>query len=70
MQAGEEPPPLPQRPTLLVLSAVVADLLADPQRLDATVLRLAPQVALDETLLLRAARKVLAQHEEACARGR
>ena len=70
VQAGEEPPPLPQRPTLLVLSAVVADLLADPQRLDATVLRLAPQVALDETLLLRAARKVLAQHEEACARGR
>lgn len=72
VQAGDEPPPLPlpQRPTLLALSAVAADILADPQRLDATVARLAPLVGLDQTLLLRAARKAQAQHAEACARGR
>jgi len=70
VQAGGEPPALPQRPTLLVLSAVAAAILADSQQLDAVVLRLAAPAALDETLLLRAARKVQAQHAEACARGR
>jgi len=70
VQAGGEWPSQQPRTTLLALSAVAADILAGAQRLDDTVLRVAPQVALDETLLLRVARMVQTQHEEACARGR
>jgi len=70
VQAGGEWPSQQPRNTLLALSAVAADILAGAQQLDDTVLRVAPQVALDETLLLRVARKVQTQHEETCARGR
>jgi HD-like signal output (HDOD) protein len=70
VQAGGDIPPQVQRSAQLALSAVVAVLLADPGRLEATVQRLAPQVPLDETLVLRAARKVQAQLDEARAHGR
>jgi len=70
VQAGEALPPQLQRPAVLALSAVTQALLLFPDTLDAVVERLAPQVPLDETLMLRAARKVAEQLAAAQAHGR
>jgi gamma-glutamylcysteine synthetase len=58
---------LPRR-SVCALSAVVHALLDAPETLEAVVQRVAPQVPLDETLVLRAAQKVadrLADAEDA-----
>ncbi len=70
VQAGGDIPPQVQRSALLALSAVAAAILADPEQLEPTVQRLMPQVPLDETLVLRAARKVMAQLDDAREHGR
>jgi HD-like signal output (HDOD) protein len=58
------------RRTLLALSAIVQALMAEPQRLDDTVLTMAPQADLDATLVLRAVRQIKEQLDEAVAHGR
>lgn len=70
VQAGEDLPPNVQRPAVLALSAVAHALMAAPDTLDAVVARIVPQVPLDETLVLRAARKVAEQLEAAADHGR
>jgi HD-like signal output (HDOD) protein len=70
VQAGEPLPPGVQRPAVLALSAVAATILGDVEQLEATARRVTPQVPLDETLVLRAARKVHDQIEDAKAHGR
>jgi HD-like signal output (HDOD) protein len=54
---GDLPMQLPRR-SVCALSAVVHALLDAPETLEAVVQRVAPQVPLDETLVLRAAQKV------------
>ncbi|MCR5866136.1 HDOD domain-containing protein [Aquincola sp. J276] len=61
VQAGEPFPPQLPRPAVLALSAVAHILMQSPEQLEDVVARVAPQVPLDETLLLRAARKVSEQ---------
>jgi HD-like signal output (HDOD) protein len=58
--SGELPPQL-ARATVCVLSALAHALMAAPETLDERVRKLAPQGQLDETLALRAARKVAEQ---------
>jgi HD-like signal output (HDOD) protein len=70
VQAGDPIPPSVQRPAALALSAVAATLLGDIDELESTVHRVAPQVPLDEMLVLRAARKVHEQVEQARSHGR
>ncbi|HMM84647.1 HDOD domain-containing protein [Azohydromonas sp.] len=70
VQAGADLPAGMQRTAVLALSAVAAVLMRDADQLEAVVQRVAPQVPLDETLVLRAARKVHEHLEEARAHGR
>lgn len=60
VQAGE---PLPQnlKPAVPALSAVAHVLMTEPDQLEVVVARVAPQVPLDETLVLRGARKISEQ---------
>ena len=61
VQAGEPFPPQLPRPAVLALSVVAHALMQQPEQLEDVVALVAPQVPLDETLLLRAARKVSEQ---------
>jgi hypothetical protein len=61
VQAGEAIPPALPRRAVCGLSAVAHALMHDPARLDDVIDRVAPQAALDATLVGRAARKV---HED------
>jgi HD-like signal output (HDOD) protein len=70
VQAGEPLPPTLQRPAVLALSVVAHVLMNAPDDLEEVVARIAPQVPLDETLLLRAARKVSDKLNEAEGEGR
>jgi hypothetical protein len=63
VQATGELPPQLQRPAVCALSAVAHALMVEPDTLEQRVQQLAPQAQLDETLLLRAARKVAEQLE-------
>lgn len=70
VQATLELPPTLQRRGILALSAMVAALMApsdaaQPARLDAVVATLAPQVELDTTLVLRAARQLEEEMQQA-----
>lgn len=71
---GDWPPPLaalpPARRALPMLSAVAQALRDAPDRVDQVALRLAPQADVDATLVLRAARQVQEQLDEAAAHGR
>lgn len=70
VQAGEPMPPHLPRPAVLALSAVAHALMSSPDLLEEVVAQVAPQVPLDDTLMLRAARKVgeqLAEHDAAVA---
>jgi HD-like signal output (HDOD) protein len=71
---AELPAPLlalpPARRVLPVLSAIVHALQAGPERVDAVAAGLAPQADLDATLVLRAARQVQQQLDDAVANGR
>ena len=70
LHAGGDLPAGLQRAGVLALSAVAAAVMHDPEQIEAVVHRVMPQVPLDETLVLRAARKVHAQLEESHAHGR
>jgi HD-like signal output (HDOD) protein len=70
VQAGEPLPHNVQRPAVLALSAVAHALMSTPATLDDTVQRVALQVPLDETLVLRAARKAQEQLAAAQTHGR
>jgi HD-like signal output (HDOD) protein len=61
---GELPAQLPRR-SVCALSAIAHALLEAPDTLDAVVQRVAPQVPLDETLVLRAARKIAERLDDA-----
>ncbi|MED5620730.1 HDOD domain-containing protein [Ideonella sp. BN130291] len=65
IQAGEDLPMSVPRRGVAALSAVAHALLAAPQTLPDVVARVAPQVPLDEALVLRAAQKVSQQLEAA-----
>jgi HD-like signal output (HDOD) protein len=65
VQAGEDLPPTLQRPAVLALSAVVYALMNAPENLEAEVARVMPQVPLEQTLVLRATRKVAEQIDAA-----
>jgi HD-like signal output (HDOD) protein len=71
---AELPAPLlalpPARRVLPVLSAIVHALQAGPERVDAVAAGLAPQADLDATLVLRGARQVQQQLDDAVANGR
>ena len=63
----ELPMQLPRR-SICALSALAYALMTDPDSLDAVAEAVAPQAGLDPTLVLRGARKVQAQIEDAVAR--
>ena len=63
------PPQLP-RPAVCALSCVAHALMDAPDTLDDVVLKVAPQAQLEETLVLRAARKVAEQLEADLKHGR
>jgi HD-like signal output (HDOD) protein len=67
-QAGGDLPEVPQRRAVCALSVVAHALMSDPERVDEVVQRIAPQAGLDETLLLRAARRVAEQLADAAER--
>lgn len=67
VQAGEPIPPNLTRAGVLALSVIAHVLMNTPDQLEETVALLAPQVGLDETLLLRAARRVSDQLAEQAA---
>lgn len=67
VQAGEPMPPQLHRQGVLALSGIAHVVMTAPDRLEETVARLAPEVGLDETLLLRAARRVTDQLAEQAA---
>ena len=70
VQALLELPVGPTRGTVCALSGVVYALMAEPERLDTVVEALAPQADLDADLVLREARRVQEQLDEAAANGR
>jgi HD-like signal output (HDOD) protein len=70
VQAGEPLATNVQRPAVMALSAVAHALMTAPDTLEPVVERIAPQVPLDQTLLLRSARKVQEQLEEAQSHSR
>jgi HD-like signal output (HDOD) protein len=59
-----------QRRGIGAISLVAWTLMNDPARLDENIMIIAPQAQLDETLVLRAARKVEEQLQQAQAQGR
>lgn len=59
-----------QRRGVLAISTLAWLLMNQPERLEEAVLQLAPQAQLDETLVLRAARRVAEQLNEAESHGR
>jgi HD-like signal output (HDOD) protein len=63
------PMQLPRR-AICALSALANALMTDPDSLDTVAAKVAPQAELDATLVLRGARKVQQQIEEAVARDR
>ncbi|WP_088280908.1 HDOD domain-containing protein [Ideonella sp. A 288] len=60
----------PARRAVLALSVIVQAMLSDSDSLDDVVAEVAPQAALDTTLVLRAARKLEEQLAEAASHGR
>ena len=60
---------LPKR-AICALSALARALMVDPSMLDGVAARVAPQAELDPTLVLRGARRVQEQIENAMARAR
>ena len=64
LETGQLPPQL-ARPAVCALSAVAHALMAEPDTLEQRAHQFAPQALLDETLLLRAARKVAEQLDAA-----
>jgi HD-like signal output (HDOD) protein len=69
-QAEREFPPQLQRRSVLALSVVAHALMNEPETLDETVAVIAEPANLDGELLLRAARQMQEQLDEAVARGR
>ena len=67
--AAELPAPVGKR-GILALSLVARALMDAPAELEDVVTRVAPQAELDATALLRAARRVYEQLEQAAANGR
>jgi HD-like signal output (HDOD) protein len=65
----ELPMQLPRR-AICALSALANALMSDPDSLDAVAEKIAPQAELDATLVLRGARRVQQQIEDAVARDR
>jgi hypothetical protein len=65
---GELPMHLPRR-AICALSALAHALMTNPEALDTVSEQVAPQADLDPTLVLRGARRVQKQIEEAVARG-
>jgi HD-like signal output (HDOD) protein len=65
-----ELPVPPTRRTVLAMSVIAAALLTVPASADEVIAQIAPQADLDETLVLRAARKLMEQLEAAMAHGR
>jgi len=65
---GELPMHLPRR-AICALSALAHALMTNPEVLDSVAGQVAPQAELDTTLVLRGARRVQQQIEEAVARG-
>jgi len=59
-----------QRRGVGAISLVAWTLMNKPEALDETVMEIAPQAQLDETLMLRAARRVEEQLQQAESRGR
>jgi HD-like signal output (HDOD) protein len=68
MQATRELPPQVARPAICALSVLAHALMAAPDSVDEVARVIAPQAHLDETLVLRGARKVQAQLAAAAAR--
>jgi HD-like signal output (HDOD) protein len=68
VQATLELPPQLARPKICALSAIAAALMQRPERVEAAALALAPQAQLDETLVLRGARKLQEQLDAAKSR--
>ena len=69
VQATRELPPQLQRRAICALSAIVHALMTAPSTVDDVAQCVAPQAQLDETLVLRGARKVEEQLAAAAARG-
>ena len=69
-QSSLELPVPPTRRTVLALSVIASALMLVPASVDDVAPQLAPQADLDTTLLLRAARKLAEQFEQAQAHGR
>lgn len=67
-QAGGELPELPAKRTICALSVIAHALMQAPDDLDDVVARVAPQAELDPTLVLRVARKLHEQLQDAAAR--
>ncbi len=59
-----------QRRAICAISAIANAMMRDPDTLDTVAARVAPQAALDATLVIRGARKVQQQIEQAVARER
>jgi HD-like signal output (HDOD) protein len=59
-----------QRRAICAISAIANAMMRDPDTLDAVAAKVAPQAELDATLVIRGARKVQAQIEQAVARER
>lgn len=68
VQAGGELPELPAKRTICALSVIAHALMQAPDDLDEVVARVAPQAELDPTLVLRVARKLHEQLQDAAAR--
>jgi HD-like signal output (HDOD) protein len=68
VQATLELPPQLARPKICALSAIAAALMQQPERVEAAALALAPPAQLDETLVLRGARKLQEQLDAAKSR--
>ena len=69
-QAGGELPELPAHRMIVALSVIAHVLVAEPDALDETASRMASLAGLDPTLVLRSARRVLEQLQDAAARAR
>lgn len=68
-QAGAPLPGPPRQHAVLAVSVVVAALMNAPERLDDTIVAIAPQAELDETAVLRMARRLQEQFAHALTRG-
>lgn len=69
VQASGQIPEAVQRPAVCVLSALARALVTAPDTLESLASALAPKAQLDETLVLRAVRKLLEQRQERVQHG-